>query len=560
LTSSIFRLLVRWSGAAGENVMKRAVFATAVALSLVLTVAGSGSAAVFQYAVPVATARGEREAFLWIPPKAQYVRGIVLGGMTLAERELAQDPRIRAACADEHLAIVFVKCGIGSVDVQQMLDDLGRLSGYRELSSAPLFLVGHSAGGPQAKQLAIEMASRCFGLVQYRGGVPGGEQPVPPGVPVLMMIGQFDEFGGTMRDENGRETWEGGRDALAVFRGLDARNLASLVVEPGAGHFAWSDRNAEYLALFIRKAARARIPSQRKASPNDSGSVTLLEIDHRRGWLTDLASIHSSDAFPAASWEADGGDKRAAAWHFDREIAEATVAYHAGGFGKRDQFIRWNDPHWVDAGARFFFTKLNWVGPATFEVHPEYADTYPSQYNGRGPRWPQAGSPVGHAEAPIRVRHVSGPVVPAGPDRLRMHFDALTPATGTERVTFLAYSRGDRNYRYTEQVGMVPRGFRGLTKGREQIITFPPLPDLAADAGPVSLGASSDSGLPVRYYVAHGPAEVVDGRLEIRELPARAVYPLEIEVVAWQFGSAVEPLVKTAVPVVRTLRIVKPEV
>lgn len=60
---------------------------------------------------------------------------------------------------------------------------------------------------------------RCFGLVQYRGGVPGGEEAVPPNVPALMMIGQFDEFGGTLRNEAGRETWEGGRDALAAIVG-----------------------------------------------------------------------------------------------------------------------------------------------------------------------------------------------------------------------------------------------------------------------------------------------------------------------------------------------------
>ena len=58
-------------------------------------VAATSSAAVFQYAVPVETPKGPREAFLWIPPKAQRVRGVVLGGMTLAEREIAKDPIIR---------------------------------------------------------------------------------------------------------------------------------------------------------------------------------------------------------------------------------------------------------------------------------------------------------------------------------------------------------------------------------------------------------------------------------------------------------------------------------
>jgi hypothetical protein len=511
----------------------------------------SASAAVFQYAVPVTTSRGERTAFLWIPPQADHVRGVVMGGMTLMEREFAKDEQIRQACAQEQLAIVFLKCGLGAADSQKVLDDLARVSGYRELSIAPLMFVGHSAGGPPAKDLATKMSDRCFGLVQYRGGVPGGSEPVPPGVPALMMIGQFDEFGGTMRDANGRETWEGGRDALAEFRGQHERNLGSLVVEPGAGHFAWSDRNAAYLALFIRKTTQARIPADWPADARQP--VSLKEIDVNQGWLTDLTIDKAGESAAYGDYR---GDKTMAAWHVDREMAEATVAYHAGGFGKKDQFIKWNDPFWVDAGTRFFFTKLTWVGDGqTIEVHPVYADVYPSQHNGRGPRWLQAGKPVGHSAAPIVVKHVSGPVVAAGPNTLRIQYDNLAPATERSRVTFMACSTGDPKYRYTEQVGMMPRGFQGLTKGKPHTITFPPIGDLKANGLPVRLKATSDAGLPVEYYVAYGPATVVRGKLKIADLPARAKFPIEVKVVACQFGRGTEPLVQTATPVAQAIRI-----
>jgi pimeloyl-ACP methyl ester carboxylesterase len=518
-------------------------------LALLALCATSVSAAVFQYAVPVETSRGERTAYLWIPPKAERVRGVVVCGMTLMEREFVKDERIRKACAGEQLAILFLKCGLGSVNLQKVLNDLAATSNYHELRAAPLMFVGHSAGGPQAKACSVKMAARCFGLVQYRGGVPGSGDAVPPGVPTLMMIGQFDEFGGTMRNESGRETWEGGRDALAAFRAQDERHLASIVVEPGAGHFAWSDRNAEYLARFIRKAARARIPEAPGA---------LKEIDPRGGWLTDLA-FEKTGANKPAPFDQYEGDKKKAAWHFDREMAEATVAYHAGGFGKKDQFIKWNDPYWVDAGVRFFFTKITWVGDGqSFMVHPHYADTYPSRHKGTGPRWLEAGNPAGHSTAPIRVRHVSGPVIATEPNTFRMRYDALASATERTRATFLAYSEGDAEYRYTERVGMLPRGFKGLTKGKEQTLTFPPIGNLKANSGPVELKATSDAGLPVAYYVACGPAEITDGRLKIAELPARATFPITVKVVAWQFGSGVEPLVKTAAPVEQALRIEKP--
>ena len=399
-------------------------------------------------------------------------------------------------------------------------------------------------------------AARCFGVVQYRGGGPGGADPVPPGVPALMMVGQFDEFGGTMRREDGRETWEGSRDHLAAFRAQDERRLASIVVEPGAGHFAWSDLNAAYLSLFLRKAARARIPA---AWPTDATRpVALKKIEHRRGWLTDLG-IRAPGGPKPARYDEYRGEKGRAAWHFDEEMARATVAYHAGGFGKKDQFLRWADPYWVDAGTRFFFTRLKWVGDGqTFEVHPVYAETYPSQHQGRGPRWLEAGKPVGHSAGDIRVKHVSGPVAAAGPNTFRMRYDALAPATERSRVTFMAYSLADAAYRYTELVGMMPRGFRGLGKGRQQTLTFPRIGDLKADSAPVAMKATSDAGLAVAYYVAYGPARIADGKLEIREIPARATFPIALKVVAYQFGRGVAPLVKTATPVEQTIRIEKP--
>jgi hypothetical protein len=560
-----------------------------LALLLNLLTTGAVSAAVFQFSVPVATAKGDSQSFLWIPPGARQVRGVVMAGMTLMEREFMKDDVIRKACADEQIALLFLKCGLSAADPQRVLDDLAAISGYGELASAPLLFVGHSAGGPQAKDCAIKFTSRCFGVVQYRGGVPGGSNAVPPGIPALMMLGQFDEFGGTMRDETGRESWEGGRDALAAYRTANESNLGSVVVEPGAGHFAWSARNAAYLALFIRKAAQTRIPGdwadktqlQVQQGSKNRTAPALREISPASGWLTDLA-FKNGGQFKPAPYDEYAGPKTNAAWHFDREMAEATLAYHAagrrtatvrkrfeagsvadvrgsvdaGGLGKRDQFIRWSDPVWVDAGARFFFTQIHWTGDGqTFEVHPVYAEKFPGQHDGKGPRWVEAGKPAGHAAGPILVKPVAGPEIAAGTNRLRIQFDALAPATEGGRVTFMAFSEGDAEYRYTEQVGMMPRGFSGFKNGRPQKISFLPLLNLKAGADPVKLVATSDAKLPVEFYVAHGPAVIEGGALKISELPARAKFPVAIKVVAWQFGRGLDPLVQTATPVEQIIQL-----
>jgi len=92
------------------------------------------------------------------------------------------------------------------------------------------------------------------------------------------------------------------------------------------------------------------------------------------------------------------------------------------------------------------------------------------------------------------------------------------------------------------------------TAGRD----FEPLAALKANSPPLEIKAVSSAGLPVEFYVAHGPATIADSKLRIVELPARATFPIEIKVVAWQFGRGIEPLVKTATAVEQTILIEAP--
>jgi hypothetical protein len=513
------------------------------------------NAAVFQYAVSVPIEKGTSTAYLWVPADAKQVRGVIVAGNTVIEKDFVKDPAIRRACSEQQLALIWMRCGLTHTPTQAMLDSLAKLSGYGEIAVAPLMFVGHSAGGPQAQQLGVKFASRCFGTIQYRGGGPFDGTPLPANIPSLIMMGEFDEFGGTMRRAEGREHWDGVVDKVAAYRGKDPAHLASILVEPGAGHFPWSQRNADYAARFITKAAAAKIPAN---WPTDAAqSPQLLTIDPKAGWLTSLNLRSAQTEKPAA---ADGfaGEIGKTAWHFDRELAEATLAYHQG-FERKDQFVRWTDPYWVDAGVRHFFNGLKWVGDGqTFEVRAAYADKYPAnQPDGKGPKWTKAGQSCGQSTAPIKFRPVFGAIVPAGENRFRVQFDNLSPAADGAKCNFLAYSEGDAEYRYTEQIGMSPRGLANLKDGKAQTITFPPI-ELPADLSPTPLKATSDSGLAVEYYVAAGPGEIRDGKLVISELPQRSAYPIELRVVAYQFGSGVEPKFKTAAPVEQVLRIEKP--
>lgn len=498
----------------------------------------------------------EREAFLWIPAGSSQVRGIIASGMTLMEREMSQDPLIRKACADQDLAILFSTVGIGSVDLNGLLQGFAEISGYRELPYAPLMFVGHSAGGPPSGILATTLADRCFGLVQYRGGGPGNSD-LPPGVPSLMMVGQYDEFGGTMRDADDRESWQSSVEHITKYRAKSESALCTIMIDPGRGHFAWSRKNSKFLALWIKKAAESRIPKSWPANTDDP--ITAREVNYSKGFLFPMEAISNASEDQLYLAGQFPGNVDSALWLFDRELAEAWIEYHAGQFNKKDQFLEWKDPYEVESGTRFYFTDIAWTGPDSFVVHPQYSKVYPSQIDGKGPVWIEHGQAVGHSCSPIRLKHVSGPVKWISDNKFRIHFNALTPPFGgRQRVTFMAYSEGDEKYRYTERVGMLPHNFFSSREGLSQIISFPDIPDVTADTEPLKLKATADSGLPVHYYVQHGPATILGSTLEIQQIPHRASYPIEVTVVAWQSGNALAPRIKAAEPVKQTFLITGP--
>lgn len=91
-----------------------------------------------------------------------------------------------------------------------------------------------------------------------------------------------------------------------------------------------------------------------------------------------------------------------------------------------------------------------------------------------------------------------------------------------------------------------------LTVGRAQKIVFPEIGNRKHGTSTIALGATSDSGLPVEYYVVAGPAEADGSALRVTEIPVKSKYPVKITVVAYQWGRTVEPLYQSAEPVEQT--------
>jgi hypothetical protein len=92
---------------------------------------------------------------------------------------------------------------------------------------------------------------------------------------------------------------------------------------------------------------------------------------------------------------------------------------------------------------------------------------------------------------------------------------------------------------------------RRLAEGAPQKIDFPKIPNQKRRTKSLTLHATSDSGLPVGFFVREGPAEVQSDTLKFTAIPPRAKFPLKVTLGAYQFGRLAEPKIQSADPVFR---------
>ena len=71
----------------------------------------------------------------------------------------------------------------------------------------------------------------------------------------------------------------------------------------------------------------------------------------------------------------------------------------------------------------------------------------------------------------------------------------------------------------------------------------------------IPLHATSDAGLPVRFFFRVGPAEIHGDRVVFTPLPPRSKLPVTVIVAAWQWGRKTAPAVQTADIVERSFQI-----
>ena len=538
-----------------------------VACFFLLALMTPAHGAVWQFSAETGVKKGDAtgRAFLWIPPGCEHVRGLVIGQQVILEAVALEDPAIRAACAKENLALVLIvpACvgdyddkGKGADTLQKILGDLAETSGYAEIAGAPLLTIGHSGGAIWAWNTAYWNPDRCFGVIglhsapihppAYAKKTKADGPTALNDVPVLDISGQYEAWG--IPNRLAEFHWRWVRGSLLEIRAIGRNPLVSELVEPGITHFGWCAETADYVAMFIRKAAQARIPA---AAPVEGRPVVLNTIAQESGWLTD-PTFMTPPRYPASPYAQFGGDPTLALWHFDEEMARATENYGVKNKGKALQMVTFLQDGKPQPSAWLEEVAFAPVGDGmTAKVAADFVKETP----------PEMSSPtahtLGHAPGPIQFRLIGGwhgSGEQTGPDTFRIKPDRFYFSRPWNSLMVMAWHPGDEHYAYTEQ----PMAFKlpdTRKAGAPQTITFASLPDLKAGAAPLPLLATADSGLPVEFCVIAGPAEIDHGALRLTAIPARAKRPVAITVAAYQWGRSTEPTVRFADPVFQTLHV-----
>ncbi|SEO07024.1 hypothetical protein SAMN05192574_105191 [Mucilaginibacter gossypiicola] len=510
---------------------------------------------------------GQARAFLWIPPTCKQIKAVIFAQNNMEEESILTDSKFRREMGKLGIAEVWASPafnlkflfnqGAGE-QFNAMITDLADISGYNELKTVPVIPIGHSAAASAPYYFGAWNPKRTLACISVSGQWPYVRNVFAPDIwrkdqgldfiPCLETMGEY-EAAATWSDEGLNERQE------HPFLPL------SMLSNPAQGHFAATQEKIDYLAFYIKKAIKYRLP---KRVPVGS-APDLVPVDPTKtGWLVDKWRYDRpplAEPGPVGQYK---GDVANAFWYFDEETAKVTSAYQAAHRNQKPQLIGYlQNGKMTEQRNTHQQVNLKFEPEAdgiTFKLHAAFYDTVA----GGSPRLPvwagmPVGSFIGHASGgiPISIDCITGPVVKIDDSTFRVN-----PRAGywenphSYELWFAATQPGDTYYKPAVQQALMvvpPRN----TVGREQHINFLPISNQKQNSQGIKLSATSDAGVPVGFYVLEGPAELSGDKLNLTVIPPRSRFPVKVTLVAWQYGNSSEPKLQTAAPVTQTFFIQK---
>lgn len=513
----------------------------------------------WQWSAPVSNVVSEETkdhpvAYLYIPPNCKRVRGVVVGQHNMIEEGIFEHPAFRKMLADLDFAVVWITPNFSITfdfhnkageQFNDMMKSLADVSGYTELEYAPIVPFGHSALASYPWNFAAWNPGRTLAAVSIHGDAPltkltGSGKPNPDwenrvieGVPGLMVMGEY-------------EWWEDRITPGFDYVSKHPKAPITFFADAGHGHFDYSDEMIDYISLFIRKAAKYRLPDKIV----NGKAVALKNIDPEKGWLTDRWHKDSLPLSKRAPYKKYNGNRYNACWVFDKEMAIKTEAFYAVARGKKNQYIGFvqNGTIIKPAGGHAIFNIpfIPLQDGISFHLKAFFTDTS------------KVKQVSDFASTPRVINRICGPVAKINDSTFQLSFYRMgfnNPKRSSD-IWLLASNKGDAGYKSTVQ--QLDMHFPLKNKeGKEQHITFPAIRDQKEGIAVLNLNAISDANVPVYYYVKEGPAFINKDEVRFTAIPPRTKFPVKVTVVAWQYGNSNEPKLQSAEPVEQSFYITK---
>jgi hypothetical protein len=380
---------------------------------------------VYQYAVNV----GSKQAYLWIPPRCRQVRGVIISFSNLLERNWLEDPIIRTCAVKNGLAIVLVESSPEGLTpdtkaaepqaLLKMLNDMAEVSGYAEINYAPLIPVDHSVCGVFTWNVATLFPDRIIAAIPVKTFVFPATLGFT-GIPLCYIVGENDEWP-PVKDGKlwSRDfIWPAVRRSAVELRAANENNLIGVVTDAGGGHLDWSDRLSRFMALYMDKACKYRLPEKMPVN----ALPKLKRIEPESGWLTDTGGL-KADSYKPASYKKYKGDPKKAYWFFDEETARAASVFAGDRISRKTQMLTF-----VQNGQQIPISKQGFINlqflpeqdEITFSLQGDFLPAVPPELIG-------AGTLLGHADGAIKFRVITGPAVQTGPSQFQVAFNRSAP-------------------------------------------------------------------------------------------------------------------------------------
>lgn len=355
--------------------MKKVFFALAVLLMagcLPLLSIGVGGSGMFRWSVQlrnyVSSETGKNPvAYLWIPGGCSSVKAVLLCQQNMTEEAIFKMPSFQKSMQRLGVAIVWVAPAFSNnwdpatpcqTIFEDMMGDLADQSGHAEIATSPVVPLGHSAQATFPWNFAAWNPDRTLCIISFHGDAPRtnlcgyggvnvewGRHRNIDGIPGLMIEGEY-------------EWWEARVNPALAFRMMYPCSCISFLCDTGRGHFDCSERTASYIAKFIEKSLRWRLPSGQGADlvpvRNGNGTIPLKKVNPRDGWLaerfhSDMVGTDGEDIgkMPPiiphrpqpAPFDQYKGDRHDAFWYFDKEMAQLAEDRYKETAGKKVQYV-----------------------------------------------------------------------------------------------------------------------------------------------------------------------------------------------------------------------------